>query len=64
MKIHLYTIRKQKQITLTQLERLSGISKTHINEIENERSIPTITVLHQLAKALKVPITELFSCDD
>ena len=64
MKIYLKEIRLEQKLTLKQLERLSGVSDTHISDIENKRTIPTICTLCRLAKALQVPVTDLFSCDD
>jgi transcriptional regulator with XRE-family HTH domain len=64
MTIHLYDIRTQKGYSQEYLAKLSGVSKTHIREVENGQSNPTIQVLCQLAKALQVPFTDLFSCDD
>jgi transcriptional regulator with XRE-family HTH domain len=63
MTIYIKYIRERKNLTLAQLEKLSGVSKSQINYIENGDSIPTISVLCRLAKALQVPITDLFSCD-
>lgn len=63
MKIHLKEIRTKKGLTLRQLETLSGVSKAEISYIENDERDPTITTLCMLAKALQVPITDLFSCN-
>ena len=38
----------------------SGISTTHINDIENNIKKPSLLVMVQLAKALDVDITELY----
>ena len=64
MTINLYEIRTQKGYSQEHLAKLSGVSKTHIREVENGQSNPTIQVLCSLAKALQVPITDLFSCDN
>jgi transcriptional regulator with XRE-family HTH domain len=64
MIIRLAQIRLEKDLTLHQLSELSGVSKTQINDIENGKTFPTIKVLCALAKALQVPVTDLFSCDD
>lgn len=53
-------IRKQKNITLDELSRRSGVSKTHINDIENNRKEPTLTIAISIAKALNVQLTDLF----
>lgn len=56
-------VRKQKNMTIIHLEQLSGISRAQISDIETGKKNPTIYTLCQLAKALKVPITDLFKCD-
>lgn len=53
-------IRKQKNISVRQLSLLSGVSKTHINEIERGNRIPTIEVLCRLAVGLKVRPVDLY----
>ena len=53
-------IRKQKNITLDELSKRSGVSKTHINDIENNRKEPTLTIAISIAKALNVQLTDLF----
>ena len=62
MKIHitLKQTREQKHISIRQLAYLSGVSKSQISAIENEKSIPTILVLCQLAEALHVRPEELY----
>lgn len=60
VKILLKQVRHDKQLTLKQLERLSGVSDTHISEIENGIKTPTIQVLCRLARGLSVPVTNLF----
>lgn len=53
-------IRKQRNITLDELAKRSGVSKTHINDIENNRKEPTLTIAISIAKALNVQLTDLF----
>lgn len=53
-------IRKNKGITLHRLSILSGISATHINDIENNLKMPSLIVMILLSKSLKVNITETF----
>jgi transcriptional regulator with XRE-family HTH domain len=47
---------------LTQLElaRLAGLSEQHITRIETGRRIPPAPVQERLARALSVPVTDLF----
>lgn len=52
MKIYLREIRKDKKMSVRKLSEISGVSKTHIDNIEIQKRIPTICVLHKLTKAL------------
>ncbi len=63
MEILLWNIRTQKGYTLKQLEKLSGVSKSTIDNIENEITSPTLFQLELLAKALDVKITDLFNSE-
>ncbi len=52
-------IRKQKK--MTQKELCEGIcSQAEISKIENGRNSPTIDLLQQIAKRLRVPLSLLF----
>lgn len=53
-------IRKRKNLTLMQLSERTGISVTHINDVENGLKEPGISVLVRLSRALDVQITELY----
>ena len=64
MKILLKKIRSQRGITLRQLSRLSGVSASEINRIENEEIQPTAITLCYLAKALQVKICDLIDCEE
>jgi len=46
------TIRKDRRLTLKELERTSGFSATHISEIERGKTSPTIGALVRIAQAL------------
>ena len=63
MKILVWQIRTAKRITLVELAKRSGIGKTTINNIENEKVSPTLMQLESLAAALEVHITDLFESD-
>ena len=60
VEIRIKEIRKIKNITLKQLSKKSGISTTHINNIENNVKSPSLIVMVILAKELNVNITELY----
>lgn len=60
MHILVWNVRKYRRMTLVGLAEKSGISKTTLNNIENEKVWPTILQLEQIAKALHVHINDLF----
>lgn len=55
----IWELRTAHGYTLRQLEELSGVSKTEINNIENGKINPTVATLRLLAAALGVELTEL-----
>lgn len=63
MKILLWKIRVEKDLTLLELAHITGLSKTHLNDIENERVSPRLDTLEILAQAMQVRITDLFDSD-
>lgn len=64
MKMHieilLKQIRHEKKVTLTKLSDRSGVSVSHISDIENNYKMPSLLVSVKLAKALDIEITELY----
>ncbi len=60
VEILLREVRQKKNLTLNKLSEKSGISSTHINDIENNLKSPSLLVMIRLAKALDVEITELY----
>lgn len=63
MQILTWKARTDNNMTLKQLERISGISKTSLNDIENQKHSPTLYQLESIAKALEMKITDLFESD-
>lgn len=62
VKIFLRNIRIEKNLSATKLADLSGISKTHILNIERGEASPTLNCLCKLSCVLKVEVYELFQC--
>lgn len=62
MKIEMlvWHIRATKGISLRTLSSMSGISKSTINRIENNKTIPNIIQLILLAEALDCQIQDLY----
>lgn len=53
-------VRKEKNITLQELADLAGVSKGLISQIENSRTIPSLLVLLNIIKELKIDLNEFF----
>lgn len=53
-------IRKSKNITIAKLSELTGISKSHLSNIERGEKEPSISILIRIALALKVDEKELY----
>lgn len=60
MKLKIKEIRKRKKLTLNELSKLSGLSKSSISYYEREEIYPNILELEWLAIALDVAIIDLF----
>lgn len=54
-------LRLERGLTLEDLSKLTGISSTHINDIENQYKKPSLEIIILLAKALHVDIKDLYS---
>ena len=52
--------RKRQGITQEELARASGVDRTHMGSIEQGRRNPTLTTIHKISKALKLPLEHLF----
>ena len=63
MKILTWQARNNKKVTLVKLSKMTGISKSTLNNIENEKVSPTIAELEAIANALNMKITDLFDSD-
>lgn len=60
MVILLKEVRKEKNYTLQQLSKKTGISTTHINDIENKIKEPSFSMMVRLSYALNVPLDKLY----
>ena len=59
MKVLLAQIMYEKNLSVRQVEILTGVSKSAISKIMNEEVSPTIDTLERLAKGLKIHISDL-----
>ncbi len=53
----------KKDVSVRQLEIMSGVPRSTINDIMNGRTSPRLDTLEKLARALHCRITELFESD-
>lgn len=60
MKILVWERRDEKGLSDEGLATLTGLGKSTINNIENEKTSPTLKQLKAIAMALDVKITDLF----
>lgn len=63
MKILTWQARKNKKVTLVELAKMTGISKSTLNNIENMKVSPTMAEMEAIAKALNVKIGELYDSE-
>lgn len=63
MKILTWEARTNKGLTLMELSRKTGIGKSTLNNIENEKVSPTLFQLETIAIALDMKISDLFESE-
>ena len=63
LEVKTWKARTDKNLTLVELSKLTGISKTTLNDIENGKTSPTLRQLEYIAIALNVRITDLFDSE-
>jgi len=54
-------IRKEKNITLQELAESAGVTKGMLSQVENNRTIPSLTVFLNIIKSLKIDINDFFT---
>jgi transcriptional regulator with XRE-family HTH domain len=60
----LQKLRLERGLTLEDLSRTAGVSKSMLSQIEREKANPTIAVAWRLANALGVSMAELLSSEE
>lgn len=63
MEVRVWHVRREKDLTLVQLQELSGISKSCLSNIETGKTSPNLKQLEKIAIALDVRITDLFESE-
>ncbi|KND61695.1 putative transcriptional regulator [Candidatus Burkholderia verschuerenii] len=54
-------LRKERKLTLDDLSRAAGVSKSMLSEIERDKANPTIAVAWRLTNALGISLDQLFA---
>lgn len=62
MEYYLRQIREARGMSIRQLSQRSRVAASYIELIETGEANPTVKIMCRLAQALKVPVSELFSC--
>ena len=58
---NLRALREQRNLSLTQLAELTGVSKSMLRQIEIGQSNPTVATVWKVANGLRVPFTALMT---
>jgi transcriptional regulator with XRE-family HTH domain len=53
-------LREQKNLSQGDIEERSGLLRAYLSRVENGHTVPTIETLEKLAKALEIPVYQLF----
>ena len=56
----LRAVREEKQLSQEDIEKRTGLLRCYISRVENGHTIPAIETLEKLARALEVPLYQLF----
>jgi XRE family transcriptional regulator, regulator of sulfur utilization len=58
---HIQRLRNERKLTLDDLSRAAGVSKSMLSEIERDKANPTIAVAWRLTNALGISLDQLFA---
>ena len=56
----LRALREEKKLSQGDIEKRTGLGRPYISRVENNHSVPNIETLEKLARALEVPMYQLF----
>ena len=57
---HLRELREQKQLSQGDIEKRTGLLRCYISRVENGHMVPAVETLEKFARALEVPLYQLF----
>jgi transcriptional regulator with XRE-family HTH domain len=58
--VRLRELRQQKGLSQGDIQARTGLLRCYISRVENSHTVPSIDTLEKLARALQVPMYELF----
>ncbi len=56
----LRAIREAKNLSQGDIEERSGLKRSYISRVENGHTVPSVETLEKLARALEVPLYQIF----
>ena len=56
----LRAVREEKQLSQGDIEKRTGLLRCYVSRVENGHTIPAIVTLEKLARALEIPLYQLF----
>lgn len=56
----LRALREEKQLTQGDIEKRTGLLRCYISRVENGHTVPAIETLEKMARAMEVPLYQLF----
>jgi transcriptional regulator with XRE-family HTH domain len=56
----LRTVREQKKLSQGDIEQRCGLLRCYISRVENGHTVPSIETLEKMARALEIPLYQLF----
>src|SRR6202050_975948 len=57
----LKALREEKNLSQGDIEKRTGLLRCYISRVENGHTVPTVETLEKFARALEVPLYQLFS---
>jgi transcriptional regulator with XRE-family HTH domain len=56
----LRTIREEKDLSQGDIEQRTGLKRCYVSRVENGHTVPSIETLEKMARALEIPLYQLF----
>src|SRR5690242_4798134 len=56
----LRTLRQEKKLSQGDIEKRTGLLRCYISRVENGHTVPSVETLEKMARALEVPMYQLF----